>query len=55
MCPNCLTTYKAFAWLDKAYQARDPWLVFLKVNPLFDDLRLDPRFTALLNKMNLDR
>jgi len=46
---------QAFEWLDKAYQERDPWLVFLNVNPLLDDLRPDSRFTESLRKMNLDR
>jgi len=46
---------QAFTWLDKAYQMRDPWLVFLKVNPMLDSLRSDARFNELLQKMNLDR
>ncbi len=45
---------QAFEELEKAYKARDPWLVFLKVNPLLDDLRSDPRFVALRKKMGLD-
>jgi len=45
---------EAFKWLERAYQEHDPWLVFLKVNPLLDDLRPDVRFAELLKKMNLD-
>jgi serine/threonine-protein kinase len=43
----------AFEWLDKALQNKADWLVFLKVDPRFDSLRSDPRFTDLLRKMNL--
>ena len=45
---------QAFEWLDKAYDKRDHWLVWLKVEPLLDSLRSEPRFTALLKKMNLE-
>ncbi|OGF53634.1 MAG: hypothetical protein A2Z21_05290 [Candidatus Fraserbacteria bacterium RBG_16_55_9] len=44
---------QAFEWLDKAYEARTSWLVYLKVDPRFDSLRSDPRFMALLKKMGL--
>jgi len=45
---------QAFEWLEKAYEARDHWLVILKVSPEVDDLRSDPRFNILLKKMNLE-
>jgi len=44
---------QAFAALEKAFEARDDFLSFLKVEPLFDELRSDPRFTDLLRRMNL--
>ena len=37
-----------FAWLDKAYDARDVHLMFLPVDPKWDPYRADPRFQALL-------
>jgi eukaryotic-like serine/threonine-protein kinase len=43
----------AFEWLEKAFQDRADWMVFLKVDPRFDSLRSDPRFTNLLHRMNL--
>jgi serine/threonine-protein kinase len=45
-------TDKAFAQLEKAYEDRCEPLVYLKVNPLSDPLRSDPRFQDLLRRMN---
>ena len=44
---------KAFIWLDKAYQKKDGWLVFLKGDPLMKNLNGDLRYEAFLKKMNL--
>jgi TolB-like protein/tetratricopeptide (TPR) repeat protein len=43
----------AFAWLDNAYQARDPNLISIKGDPLQARIESDPRFKAFLKKMNL--
>jgi len=43
----------AFEWLEKAYQERSSWLIFLKTDPQYDTLRSDPRFTALIKKVGL--
>jgi TolB-like protein/Flp pilus assembly protein TadD/tRNA A-37 threonylcarbamoyl transferase component Bud32 len=43
----------AFGWLDKAYQDRSTWLITLKVDPMFDILRPDPRFADLVRRIGL--
>ena len=45
---------KAFEWLDIAFETRDHWLVQLKVNPLIDEIRSDPRFASLIKKMEFE-
>ncbi|MCI0402423.1 MAG: protein kinase [Acidobacteria bacterium] len=42
----------AFRWLEKAYEERSDWLVFIKVEPRLDPLRGDPRFADLVRRMN---
>ena len=44
---------QAFAWLEKAYEARDESLTWLKVDPVMESLRLDPRFADLLRRLGL--
>ena len=39
--------------LERAYEDREPNLPFIGCLPIFDGLRSEPRFQALLRKMNL--
>ena len=43
---------RAFAELHNAVEAKDPGLSGLKVDPFIDPLRRDPRFAALLKRLN---
>ena len=43
----------AFEWLERAYEDRRGWLAYLKVEPVLDRLRTDPRFTELVRRMRL--
>jgi len=43
----------AFRWLDKAYDERCEYLVYLGTEPLADPLRDDPRFSQLLSRLGL--
>ncbi|MBZ5571130.1 MAG: winged helix-turn-helix domain-containing protein [Acidobacteriia bacterium] len=45
---------QAFVWLDRAYARRNGSMILLKVDPVFDPLRKDPRFSDLLRRMNLN-
>jgi len=44
----------AFAWIDRALEKRDPFLIHLVMDPRLDDLRGDPRFAAMLRRMGLE-
>jgi hypothetical protein len=43
----------AFVWLERAYVQRDAGLTLVKSDPMLEKLHGDPRFAALLRKMNL--
>ena len=42
---------KALEWLEKALRLRDPGLSDLKVDPLLDPLRKEPRFQAVMREL----
>ena len=44
---------RAFEWLDKAIDARNWESPMIKANPIFDRVRSDPRFPALLRRIGL--
>jgi TolB-like protein/DNA-binding winged helix-turn-helix (wHTH) protein/Tfp pilus assembly protein PilF len=44
---------QAFDWLQKSYENRCGWLAWLKVDPKLDNLRSDPRFADLLQRVGL--
>ncbi len=44
---------QAFAWLEKAYQEKSNYVVFLKVFPILDPIRSDPRFADLVRRIGL--
>ena len=46
-------TDEAFEWLDRAYAQRDPSMISTKMDPQLKSLHNDPRFAALLKKLNL--
>jgi len=45
---------QAMTWLEKAIEEHDPWLTGLKVDPMFDPLRSDPRFLDLMHRVGLN-
>jgi DNA-binding winged helix-turn-helix (wHTH) protein/TolB-like protein/Tfp pilus assembly protein PilF len=42
----------AFHWLGKAFDERSHWLVWIRLDPRWDNIRSDPRFSALVSRMN---
>jgi DNA-binding winged helix-turn-helix (wHTH) protein len=46
---------RAIEQLGKAYEVRAGWIINLKVEPLFDPLRSDPRFADIMRRVGLPR
>lgn len=42
---------EAFDWLEKAFAERSHWLVWLRLDPRWKNLRDDPRFTEMVARM----
>jgi len=45
---------EGFKWLEKAYEDRDYRICLLKIDPVFDSVRDDPRFKEMLKKVGLE-
>jgi TolB-like protein/DNA-binding winged helix-turn-helix (wHTH) protein len=43
---------QAVTWLERAYDERDQWMVYIASYPALDRLHSEPRFRALLRRMN---
>jgi serine/threonine-protein kinase len=46
-------TGEALTWLEQAMEQHDPWLVFLAADPKWKNLRDEPRYRALLQRLSL--
>jgi hypothetical protein len=44
---------EAFRQLDKALEQRSAGMIYLHLDPLYDSIREDPRFSALVEKIGL--
>ncbi len=44
---------QVFYWFERAYQDRRGWLTYLKVDPIFDPVKDDPRFADFVKRMGL--
>jgi TolB-like protein/Flp pilus assembly protein TadD len=45
-------TEQAIAWLERALETHDVWMIWLNRDPRFDFLRTEPQFQNLLRRMN---
>jgi TolB-like protein/DNA-binding winged helix-turn-helix (wHTH) protein len=52
-CAAVGNTDEALFWLERAFQVRDAKIVLIGVEPIFDGLRSNPRFTRLLSQIGL--
>jgi tetratricopeptide (TPR) repeat protein len=46
---------RAFEWLEIAFKERSTNMPFLKIHPILEGLRSDPRFQALVHRVGLPR
>ena len=44
---------QSLVWLERAFRARDPKISLIGVEPIFDNIRSEPRFVSLLHQMGL--
>ena len=45
----------SFQLLDRCYEERSPWLVWVKTDPALDSLRSDQRYVDLLRRMGMPK
>ncbi len=48
-------TKTPLAWLEKCFQERSAAMLFLRIEPMFDPLRSDPRFADLIRRVDAAR
>ncbi len=46
---------RAFEWLERSYEEREPYMTLLTFDPALANLRPDPRFNEFLDRMNLPK
>jgi hypothetical protein len=46
--------HRAFEFLERSFAERSYWMTTLRVHPVVNSLRGDPRFAAMLGRMGLD-
>ncbi|MCR4404156.1 MAG: tetratricopeptide repeat protein [Candidatus Acetothermia bacterium] len=44
---------EGFTWAERAWEEHDPGLLWLRIDPLLDELRADQRYLALMDRMGL--
>jgi hypothetical protein len=42
-----------FFWLERAYREGSLWLTWINSSPIYDEVRDDPRFQAILERMGV--
>jgi hypothetical protein len=48
-------TQKALDWVERAVDDRRGWSAYLRVHPVLDPLRGEPRYAALVQRMKFPR